>query len=263
MKNLQINESSIGAQEYNLVELVGSNINVFPKELYKAIDLGLPSGTLWANCNIGATNEKEVGLYFQWGDIQGYTAEQVGNGEGQKAFTDNDYKFSIDGSSTKFYKYNESDKKLVLDQEDDAAHVIMGGNWRMPTKEDFSELFQNTDIYLVLNEGEEIKGTITPGYNGDTLINWNSEVQGTVKGVKFYKKNDKQTQMFAPASGYAYDGSVQGFNDFNGLWSSSLYSYGDYSAQSFLFGTSSDVPSGNEPSGRSCGLPARGILKNS
>ena len=49
---------------------------------YDYVDLGLPSGLLWATKNIGANTEEEAGLYFQWGDTQGYTAEQVGVGEG-------------------------------------------------------------------------------------------------------------------------------------------------------------------------------------
>lgn len=69
---------------------------------YEYVDLGLPSGLLWAKYNIGANSEEEAGLYFQWGDIQGYTAEQVGDGEGLKAFNNDDYKFSIDGSSLDF-----------------------------------------------------------------------------------------------------------------------------------------------------------------
>ena len=42
------------------------------------IDLGLPSGTLWATCNVGASKPTQSGLYFQWGDVQGYKTEQVG-----------------------------------------------------------------------------------------------------------------------------------------------------------------------------------------
>ena len=47
---------------------------------YEYVDLGLPSHLKWAKCNIGANSEEKTGLYFQWGDTQGYTAEQVGNG---------------------------------------------------------------------------------------------------------------------------------------------------------------------------------------
>lgn len=49
------------------------------------VDLGLPSGKKWAKCNVGANIPEESGLYFQWGDTQGYTAAQAGNEEGQKS----------------------------------------------------------------------------------------------------------------------------------------------------------------------------------
>lgn len=45
---------------------------------YEYVDLGLPSGTLWAKMNVGAKSETDAGLYFAWGETQGYTAEQVG-----------------------------------------------------------------------------------------------------------------------------------------------------------------------------------------
>ena len=45
---------------------------------YDYVDLGLPSGTLWATCNVGASKPSELGLYFQWGDTKGYKEDQVG-----------------------------------------------------------------------------------------------------------------------------------------------------------------------------------------
>ena len=192
---------------------------------YDYVDLGLPSQLKWAKCNIGATNEEEAGLYFQWGDTQGYTAEQVGDGEGLKAFDWADYKFSIDGSSSNFSKYNASDSKTVLDPEDDAVHVNMGGNWRMPTFDEYKELCLNTDIYLVPTEGEEIQGTAQE-QSGSVIINWASQTEGTLKGVKFYKKGDKQTYMFVPASGSVRYGSAQGVGRDSKLWTSSLDSSG-------------------------------------
>ena len=51
---------------------------------YDYVDLELPSGTIWATCNVGATKPSEPGLYFQWGDTQGYTAAQVGSASGKK-----------------------------------------------------------------------------------------------------------------------------------------------------------------------------------
>ena len=216
----------------------------------------MPSQLKWAKCNIGATNEEESGLYFQWGDTQGYMAEQVGDGEGLKAFGWGDYKFSIDGSSSDFSKYNASDSKTVLDPEDDAAHVNMGGNWRMPTENEFIELCMNTDIYLVPNEGEEIKGTAQE-QSGVITINWESPSEGTFKGVKFYKKGDKQTYIFVPASGYPVDGSLKYVGQAGFLWSCSLVSSMVQYAWGFLFlgggGSMGTVL-------RQGGYPVRGVL---
>lgn len=133
---------------------------------YEYVDLGLPSGTLWAKCNVGAATPAGHSLYFQWGDTQGYYYDQIGNIAGKKKFSSDwsDYKFKngdIDASPDYgMTKYNATDGKLVLDLEDDAAHVNMGGSWRMPTEEDFIELINNTDnewIYFAEynNEGRK------------------------------------------------------------------------------------------------------------
>ena len=53
---------------------------------YGYVDLGLPSGTLWATCNVGASKPSDYGLYFQWGDIVGYAKGQIGNVNVQKKF---------------------------------------------------------------------------------------------------------------------------------------------------------------------------------
>ena len=222
--------------------------------------MGLPSQLKWAKCNIGANSEEEAGLYFQWGDTQGYTAEQVGYEEGQKYLDWADYKFSIDGSSSNFSKYNASDSKTVLDPEDDAAHVNMGGNWRMPTFEDYKELCLNTDIYLVPTEGEEIQGTAQE--SGTIDITWASRPGGTLKGVKFYKKGDKQTYMFVPAAGGAGRGSVVDVGQYGSLWSSSLFSSSPYpsgvhDARCFYFLASGGYVGGG---GRCVGKPVRGVL---
>ena len=221
------------------------------------VDLGLPSGLLWAKYNIGATSEEEAGLYFQWGDTQGYTAEQVGDGEGLKEFNWADYKFP--GSSTNFSKYNASDGKTVLDPEDDAAHVNMGDNWRMPTSDNFKELCLNTDIYLVPTDGEEIQGT-AQDYGENVLISWATQAEGTFKGVKFYKKDSKQTYMFVPASGEANVGSVSSVGKSGSLWSSSLTSSDVMNGGLFGFDEgSSYVDSTN----RCIGNPVRGVCPKS
>ena len=191
-----------------------------PIEEYEYVDLGLPSGLLWAKKNIGAETEEDAGLYFQWGDTVGYTADQVGEGEGKKYFGWDDYKFSVDGSSTNFSKYNETDGKTVLDLEDDAAHVNMGGNWRMPTTDDFVELFNNTDIYIVKRNGEEIKGVLkVTDYVAS--VNWGDTIANSV-GVKFYKKNDRSIYLFTPITGKLHTGDLVS-SSVGALYSSTLY----------------------------------------
>ena len=227
---------------------------------YNFVDLGLPSGLLWADKNIGAETPEETGLYFQWGDVQGYTAEQVGNGEEQKPFEWSDYKFSIDGSSSNFSKYNNTDGKTVLDLEDDAAHALMGGNWRMPTQDDFHELISNTNLYLVPETGEEIHGNVNPDGTSTGIsiyFEWEQPISGTIKGMKFYKKNDEQTYLFVPCGGVAYEGSVQLVGVLGFLWSSSLYSQSVQSAWVFEFNGSNGGVNSYDRFG---GFPVRGVL---
>ena len=108
---------------------------------YEYIDLGLPSGIMWATCNVGADKPEEYGLLFQFGRVDGYR------------YGDENHKFRLNKqnkqdtgspyipitSSGKTYDKNE-----ILDLADDAAHVNMGGKWRMQTKDELEELFNNT-----------------------------------------------------------------------------------------------------------------------
>ena len=262
MKQIQINQTSVGQQDYNLVEKVGEDINVFSPSLYKAIDLDLPSGNLWADRNVGAATPEDAGLYFQWGDTQGYTAEQVGDGEGLKAFNLTDYKFSIDGSSTNFSKYNASDNKTVLDSEDDAARVNMGGNWRMPTSEECIELFKNTDFYLITNDDREVSGSIVQeNPTGSALLAFQfEESSSTCKGVKFCKKGDHSVRLFIPSAGNASGGSLHDVGTTGFFWASSRFSEAAYVFLCLFI--SSDGGGGVIANGRYYGMPIRGIMSN-
>ena len=204
---------------------------------YEYVDLGLPNGLLWAKCNVGAATEEEAGLYFQWGDTQGYAAEQIGKEEGQKAFSAEDYKFAAASALT---KYNSSDGKTVLDPEDDGVKAYMGGNWRMPTYDDYKELYDNTDVYFVPKEGKEIKAKGKPSYNDDNqyLFEWEKPISDhlPMKGLKFVKRGDTSTYLFFPAAGGANEGALAIVGLHAGAWSSSRsasrmerawYSYGD------------------------------------
>ena len=145
--------------------------------IYNAIDLKLPSGTLWADRNIGATDIYDGGKLFQWGDPTPYDIPEH-NGdtiiEGQKMFRWNDYKWNPSGDGSTFTKYNGTDGKTTLDPEDDAAHVNMGGTWKMPTKEQVIELFKGTtqELYAKLNDDSDPVKVANGTYNvndGDVL----------------------------------------------------------------------------------------------
>ena len=108
---------------------------------YEYVDLGLPSGTMWATCNVGADKPEDEGLLFQFGCVDGYKYgdknDQFRTNDQNKQDTGN--KFIPLTASGKAYKTNE-----ILDLGDDAAHVNMGGKWRMPTYEQLKELYDNT-----------------------------------------------------------------------------------------------------------------------
>ena len=123
---------------------------------FEFVDLGLPSGLLWATCNVGATSPEQAGLYFAWGHTTGYTAEQVVWREG--IFTEGTYR-------ARRIKQN-----LTLEQ--DAAHVNMGGKWRMPTKAEFQELIDNcTSAWTDDYNGTRDKGVVfTSKTNGNSVF---------------------------------------------------------------------------------------------
>ena len=108
------------------------------------VDLGLPSGTLWATCNIGADSPEDYGDYFAWGETTGYT-QDTSDGH---SFDWASYKYAIDNwnTLTKYcnssrYGYNGfTDSLTELELSDDAAYVNWGANWRMPTIGQFQEL---------------------------------------------------------------------------------------------------------------------------
>jgi len=114
---------------------------------HEYVDLGLPSGTLWATCNVGAEEEYEYGDYFAWGETKP-----------KKVYASATYKFN-----------NSQVKELEL--EDDAAHVNMGGKWCTPSQTQFKELFENTENNWIDNYSDtNVGGILFTGKNGNTLF---------------------------------------------------------------------------------------------
>lgn len=166
---------------------------------FEYVDLGLPSKTMWATCNIGANKVTDSGLLFQWGRVDGYK------------YGDTNHKFRTnaqnleDGSISEYIPITSSGKTYkvndILDIADDAAHVNMGGKWKMPTQTQYSEMFSNTTRTVI----KDLK-------NKQKVI-----------GMMFTSKiNGKR--LFIPFAGYWYNGSFYALGSSAYVWSSQVHS---------------------------------------
>ena len=159
---------------YHTFGLEVDNITVEDNS-YEYVDLGLPSGTLWATRNVGAKSDEDPGLYFAWGETQGYTAQQAH--DGVRSFNEDSYTLGHIGGSVSsghvvetliFDKYNGEDNIKRLESQDDAATVNMGKQWHMPTSEQITELARETTSQVVTTEGSSV-GMLFTGTNGNKL----------------------------------------------------------------------------------------------
>ena len=129
------------------------------------VDLGLPSGTLWATCNVGADSPEEYGDYFAWGETE------------PKDYYDwSTYKW-CNGNQNTLTKYCDNsafgyngfrDNKTELEPEDDAAYVNWGPSWRIPSLEQIKELSNNCTSVWTTQNG--VNGQLVTGPNGNTLF---------------------------------------------------------------------------------------------
>lgn len=156
----------------------------------EAVDLGL--SVKWSSNNLGAHTPFEFGAFYSWGET-----------EPKKEYSWSSYKWSS-GSSTNVTKYNTDssfgtkDDKTILDPEDDAAHVVFGGNWRMPTDEEWAELC-NTD---------------------NCIWTW-TDINGTKGGYMVISKITGNS-IFLPAAGYRLDDYGHFPWSYGLYWSSTL-----------------------------------------
>lgn len=151
------------------------------KNNIQVIDLGLPSGNLWSDRNIGAESPEQIGLYFAWGETEGFTVEDVKTKK--RRFTWSSYKAKSISSD--------------LTAENDAACACLGENYRIPTKEDFEELLAYCDSTLTYT----YKGKMVTGRILKSKINGNS--------------------IFLPAAGRCSGSSVSGVSEYGYYWSAS------------------------------------------
>jgi len=246
MKHLKIFETVAGFQaaqatldlpNVSLIEAtMGVNYLPYVAPVVQQHDYVEIGGVKWATMNVGANSITDTGLYFQWGDTQGYTASQCGSGDEQKYFSENDYIYYNDDSYT---KYNSTDGKTVLDAEDDAVvTAAWDGNWRMPTAAEYTAL----------------RNAVTTA--------WTADYQGSgVAGLVCTDKTDSSKVLFFPAAGIATYGNVLYVGNSGYYWSSSLYDYDDSNAYRLAF--SNDIVGWDYDDSRCLGFPVRGVYDES
>lgn len=165
------------------------------------VDLGLPSGTLWATRNVGAKTPAENGYHFQWGCLQ----TEWSTGEQPYCFgtVDKPVKYCTDSA------FSFVDNKIILEPEDDAATQLMGPDWRMPTQDEMRELWK-----LCTRVPEKV---------------------ATKWGCRFIGPNGKS--IFLPYNGWIDGwGKPQENNDKGLYWTSSLDNLNNRSAWGLIVG---------------------------
>ena len=161
------------------------------------VDLGLPSGTLWATCNVGADTPEDYGDYFAWGETM---PKDYYDWSTYQYCTGGYYEYPFHNMFTKYCSkilsgYNGfTDDLNILLPEDDAATANWGTGWRLPTEAEWWELYYNTTGALTSQNG--VYGLLFTAANGNSL--------------------------FLPAAGWRHQGGLNYPSDDGLYWSSLL-----------------------------------------
>ncbi len=184
------------------------NVSVEPTHEY--VELGLPSGTLWATMNVGANSPGEYGDLFAWGEI---TAKNYYDWSTYK-WCNGSYNTMTKYCNDSSYGYNGFvDDKTELDPEDDAATANWGPGWRIPSSEQIRELYNNCTSQWITTNG--------------------------VIGCLFISKINGAS-LFIPAAGYRYGNNLISRGTYGRYWSRTLRTTATYRS-SYLFFDSSSV----------------------
>lgn len=153
---------------------------------YKFVDLGLPSGTLWADRNVGADSPEDYGDYFAWGETEPKETYDWGTYKWSSASGDKITKYCTDST------YGTVDNKTSLELEDDAAYVNMGTEWRMPTRAELDVLYSHCTWTWTSQNG--VDGYKVTGPNGNSIFlpvagGWSKKGLGGVGTYGYYSSS--------------------------------------------------------------------------
>ena len=197
---------------------------------YEYVDLGLPSGLKWATCNVGATAPEDYGNYYAWGETEPKTTYDWSTYKWCNGRYDTQTKYCTSG------RYGTVDDKTVLELADDAARANWGGQWRMPTDDEWTELRENC------------------------TWTWTSDYNGTGVAGRIVTSKTNSNSIFFPAAGYRGSDDLNNAGGNGFYWSSSLYTDGPLNAWGVYF-CSANLYGGSL--GRYCGRSVRGVVKES
>ena len=145
-----------------------SNVSSKRNNSHKYVDLGLPSGTLWATCNVGANKPEEFGDYFAWGETTAKTTYDWKSYKYAKGTSDNDPKLTKYCRDSELGDNGFTDDLTILQPSDDAATVNWGNEWCVPTESQWKELFDNTIVTWTTLNG--VSGRLYTASNGNSLF---------------------------------------------------------------------------------------------
>ena len=217
-----------GDGEINIVDvnaIIDIILNLVVVEEHEWVDLGLPSGTLWATCNVGASSPEELGSYFAWGET---ATKDFYDWSTYKWCNNNYMKMTKYCTVSNYGNDGFVDNKTELDFEDDAAYVNWGPSWRIPSYEQFEELCTSCTSLWTQHNG--VNGLMFTGPNGNNL--------------------------FLPATGMLWGKGLGGVGADGYYWSRTLYNYPN---DAFILIFKSNVLSYWDCSYRSIGLTVRAV----
>ena len=158
------------------------------------VDLGLPSGTLWATCNVGASSPGQYGDYFAWGET---TPKNDYSWETYSYCNGSDHSLTKYCTNSDYGDEGFTDDIEELLPADDAATVCWGNDWQMPSEEQFNEL-------------------IDPQYTTTSWVTYGRLITSKSNG----------RSIFLPAAGYRSEADIffaGGDNGYGCYWSRSVY----------------------------------------
>ena len=189
------------------------------------VDLGLPSGTLWANRNVGADYPEDYGDYFAWGETATKSTYSWNNYKWCNGTSDSQTKYCTKDS------YGTVDDLTTLESEDDAATANWGKQWRMPTYEEMNEL--------------------------RTECTWTWTTQNSVNGYKVTGPNGNS--IFLPAAGYRNGSDLYSVGSSGYYWLRSLNQ--SYPSSAYYLYFYSEFYGTRNDGYRSYGHPVRAVMQ--